>query len=193
MQLSLFLALLPLAFGAPIITPRAGQVIPGKYIIKLKSDVATAVADKVHDLLEKEPEHTWDFGGFSGFGVEVSDKIIKLIADLDIVSTCMAENDMCKANSEQVDYVEKDAIIQTQFEEVNLQARTYVTQSSATWGLGRISHVSKGTSTYVYDDSVGANTCAYVIDTGIYTAHPEFEGRKFCTGSLLLHIKLMNT
>jgi subtilisin family serine protease len=52
-----------------------------------------------------------------------------------------------------------------------------VTQSSATWGLGRISHVNKGSSSYVYDDSAGSGTCAYVIDTGIYTAHPEFEGR----------------
>jgi subtilisin family serine protease len=58
-----------------------------------------------------------------------------------------------------------------------LQKKTLVTQSSATWGLGRISHVNKGSSSYVYDDSAGSGTCAYVIDTGIYTAHPEFEGR----------------
>lgn len=61
---------------------------------------------------------------------------------------------------------------------LNLEKKTYVTQGSSTWGLGRISHVSKGTSSYTYDDSAGANTCAYVIDTGIYTAHAEFEGRK---------------
>lgn len=79
---------------------------------------------------------------------------------------------------EQVEYVEKDAIVKAVFEEEErLVKKAYVTQSSATWGLGRISHVNKGSSSYTYDDSAGANTCAYVIDTGIYTAHPEFEGR----------------
>lgn len=38
-------------------------------------------------------------------------------------------------------------------------------------GIARISHRSKGSTTYVYDDSAGAGTCAYIIDTGIYTAH----------------------
>jgi subtilisin family serine protease len=52
-----------------------------------------------------------------------------------------------------------------------------LTQTNATWGLGRISHSEKGSSTYLYDPSAGTGTCAYIIDTGIYTAHPEFEGR----------------
>ncbi|RYO92862.1 hypothetical protein DL764_008066 [Monosporascus ibericus] len=34
-----------------------------------------------------------------------------------------------------------------------------------------------GTADYVYDDSAGEGTYAYVIDSGIYTAHPDFEGR----------------
>lgn len=76
----------------------------------------------------------------------------------------------------QVEYIEQDAIVKANLGE--LQSRAYVTQSSATWGLGRISHVNKGSSSYTYDDSAGVNACAYVIDTGIYTAHPEFEGRK---------------
>jgi subtilisin family serine protease len=160
MRLSLLLAVLPLAFAAPIITPRAGQVIPGKYIIKLKNDALQALVSEALDLLDDEPEHKWDFGGFKGFGAKISDDLVEKIAALP-----------------GVEYVEKDAIIQANFGDVQLQARTYVTQSSATWGLGRISHVSAGTSTYVYDDSAGANTCAYVIDTGIYTTHSEFEGR----------------
>ncbi|KAF2657879.1 subtilisin-like serine protease-like protein PR1A [Lophiostoma macrostomum CBS 122681] len=160
MHLSILLAALPLAFAAPIITPRAGQIIPGKYIIKLKNDAVQALASEALDLLDSEPEHKWDFGGFKGFGAEISDEIVEKIAALP-----------------GVEYIEKDAIVQANFGDIELQARTYVTQTSATWGLGRISHVSPGTSTYVYDDSAGTDTCAYVIDTGIYTAHPEFEGR----------------
>lgn len=80
----------------------------------------------------------------------------------------------------QVEYVEKDAIVKAFDDEqiLDLAKKTYVTQSSSTWGLGRISHVNSGVSSYTYDDSAGTNTCAYVIDTGIYTSHPEFEGRK---------------
>lgn len=60
----------------------------------------------------------------------------------------------------------------------DVEKRAYVTQSSSTWGLGRISHIAKGISSYTYDSTAGAGSCVYVIDTGIYTAHPEFEGRK---------------
>lgn len=44
-------------------------------------------------------------------------------------------------------------------------------------GLGRISHVAKGNTTYAYDSSAGEGTCSYIIDTGILTTHPDFEGR----------------
>jgi hypothetical protein len=52
-----------------------------------------------------------------------------------------------------------------------MSINAYVTQSSPPWGLGRISHRS-GTTSYVYDNSAGSGTCAYIVDTGIYTAHP---------------------
>jgi subtilisin family serine protease len=52
-----------------------------------------------------------------------------------------------------------------------------VTQSGAAWGLGRISHRQKGATNYIYDSSAGSGTYAYVIDTGIYTQHQDFEGR----------------
>lgn len=58
-----------------------------------------------------------------------------------------------------------------------IEKKALTTQSGATWGLGRISHVSKGSTSYIYDTTAGSGTCAYIIDTGIYTAHPEFEGR----------------
>jgi len=61
--------------------------------------------------------------------------------------------------------------------ENTLEKKAYVTQTGATWGISRVSHVNPGSSTYVYDESAGVDTCAYVIDTGIYTAHPDFEGR----------------
>lgn len=46
------------------------------------------------------------------------------------------------------------------------------------WGLARISRQSnQDLGTYYYDTSAGAGVTAYVIDTGINTAHTEFGGR----------------
>jgi subtilisin family serine protease len=55
--------------------------------------------------------------------------------------------------------------------------RTLQTQTPGIWGLGRISHHAKSISSYIYDSTAGQNTCVYVIDTGINTAHVEFGGR----------------
>ncbi|KAF2690016.1 subtilisin-like serine protease-like protein PR1A [Lentithecium fluviatile CBS 122367] len=167
MRFEVLLALLPVAIAAPVLTPRAGTVVPNKYIVKFKdSEISTAVESAL-SLLPKAPAHIYGFGKFKGFAAEFDESVLKLIKALP-----------------SVEYIEKDAIITAYDDEAlleqakaTLEKKTYVTQSSSTWGLGRISHVNKGTSSYTYDDSAGADTCSYVIDTGIYTAHPEFEGR----------------
>lgn len=68
-------------------------------------------------------------------------------------------------------------MVQANLGEVELEKKAYVTQSSSTWGLARVSRKTRGGTSYTYDDSAGAGTCSYVIDTGISTTHPEFEGR----------------
>lgn len=52
-----------------------------------------------------------------------------------------------------------------------------VTQNNAEWGLGRISHRQSPSSQYVYDDSAGRGTYAYVVDSGININHQQFGGR----------------
>lgn len=44
-------------------------------------------------------------------------------------------------------------------------------------GLGSISSRTSGSTRYVYDDSAGSGTYAYVVDTGILTSHTQFGGR----------------
>lgn len=61
--------------------------------------------------------------------------------------------------------------------EIYFEKKTYVAQAPSTWGLARISNQDRGNTLYTYDDSAGSGTCVYVIDTGIATSHPEFEGR----------------
>ncbi|CAL3972905.1 unnamed protein product, partial [Diplocarpon coronariae] len=67
-----------------------------------------------------------------------------------------------------VSYVEKDTKVTTQ---------GLTTQKDATWGLGAISHKAQDSTSYVYDSTAGSGVTVYVVDTGIYTDHSEFEGR----------------
>lgn len=60
-------------------------------------------------------------------------------------------------------------------------ASKLVTQTYAPWGLARISNREQLTastfSKYRYDDRGGAGVTAYVVDSGIYVEHDDFEGR----------------
>jgi subtilisin family serine protease len=71
-------------------------------------------------------------------------------------------------NGKQVEYIQQDAEVHSQ----DIQF-----EDGAPWGLGRISHTEKGSTTYAFDSSAGEGTCSYVIDTGILVTHSEFEGR----------------
>ena len=65
-----------------------------------------------------------------------------------------------------VDFVEEDARVESS-----------VTQSGATWGIDRIDQRSRPLSgTYNYT-STASNVNAYIIDTGILPAHPQFGTR----------------
>jgi serine protease len=50
-------------------------------------------------------------------------------------------------------------------------------QSSATWGLDRIDETARALDGLYHYASAGSGVHAYVIDTGIYAAHPDFGGR----------------
>ncbi|EGP86979.1 subtilisin-like protease, partial [Zymoseptoria tritici IPO323] len=61
-----------------------------------------------------------------------------------------------------------------------------VEQSPAEYGLVRISRRTTGGSTYTYDESAGAGSTVYVIDTGVNTAHEDFGGRAVVGASFVL-------
>ncbi|KJZ76728.1 Cuticle-degrading protease [Hirsutella minnesotensis 3608] len=160
MKLSILLAILPAVLAAPsaerdelapLKAPQnAKQLIEGKYIVKFKDGVSLQAVDSTLSSFTSKAEHVYTniLRGFAG----------KLTADE--VKTLRARPD--------VDFIEQDAIF---------TINAIVQQPGATWGLARISSRQRGGSTYSYDDSAGAGTCAYVIDTGVEASHPEFEGR----------------
>jgi len=51
------------------------------------------------------------------------------------------------------------------------------TQDNATWGLDRIDQRSLPLDTRYTFDQTGAGVTAYIVDTGVYSAHNEFTGR----------------
>ncbi|KAI6085494.1 peptidase S8/S53 domain-containing protein [Hypoxylon rubiginosum] len=157
MRTATALALLPLALAAPskratpapVIKPRGAQLVDGKYIVKMKAE---ANADSVQSSIQSvssDADFVYNSSKFKGFAGSLSAEELE---DL--------------KNNDDVDFIEQDAV-------VTIQA----TQEGADWGLARLSSSDAGSTTYTYDDTAGEGTCAYVIDTGIYVDHEDFEGR----------------
>ncbi|KAB8737529.1 hypothetical protein FH972_026488 [Carpinus fangiana] len=158
MRYSLSLLAAAGAMAAPIIAPRDAEapIIPGKYIVVLKNDAAsdvltTSMNHVISVLGANTPQHVYNMEGFKGYAITAEDALINSIKDL-----------------AEVDYIEPDTIVRT---------KALTSQTGAPWGLGRISHRAKGSTTYIYDNTAGAGTYSYIIDTGIYTSHPDFGGR----------------
>ncbi|KEY70560.1 hypothetical protein S7711_02714 [Stachybotrys chartarum IBT 7711] len=159
----LFASILPLASGLPT-SLQGGTVIPGRYIVTLRPDVvAPQVASHVswvHDVQarsihrrdEQGVDKVWT-GLFKGYSGEFDEATVAEIAQQGEVAA--------------IEAVQVVELYET------------VTQTSAPWGLGSISHRTPDWEEYVYDDSAGEDMWAYVIDSGVNTDHVEFEGRAF--------------
>ncbi|KAG6001242.1 hypothetical protein E4U43_001378, partial [Claviceps pusilla] len=159
----LLLPLLPLALAAPakpsppaaqatpapLLVPRA-PVIANKYIVKYKPTFSTTTADHTLEQLSAGADRVYEtiFRGFSGTLNESTVEALRQHPD--------------------VEYIEKDAIF---------TVNGFVEQTGAPWGLNRVSHHAGRGTDYVYDDSAGAGTCSYIIDTGVDDSHADFEGR----------------
>lgn len=94
MKLSVLLAILPvvLALPAPVIIPRAGAPIPGKFIVKMKNQNLENLINTALKLLKKDPAHVYKFGGFGGFAAEMSDDIVELLRNLPGVSIFLLQD-----------------------------------------------------------------------------------------------------
>ncbi|KAI0474004.1 peptidase S8/S53 domain-containing protein [Xylariaceae sp. FL0804] len=75
-----------------------------------------------------------------------------------------------------VAHVEQDKIIHLS-NDLAASDFTPTVQHGADWGLASLSSAGPGGSEYLYDAPAGADTYAYVIDTGCRTSHADFGGR----------------
>jgi len=98
--------------------------------------------------------HTFDIGTLIGYS-----------------AVLLKDNLAIELEHANVRYIEADQV-------VTINDDDYETQKGATWGIDRIDQSALPLDgTYSYFGSAGANVVAYVIDTGVFLTHSEFEGR----------------
>lgn len=127
---------------------RAGDVIPGKYIV---------VAEQGRDA---ESVARWQ----GKRDAQMLDLVNGFAAKLDAAQL------RALRSSDRVAYVEPDRV-------VTADATQTMDSAGEPWGLDRIDQRTRpGSRTYTYN-ATGAGVTAYVVDTGIATSHPQFGGR----------------
>lgn len=136
----------------------AQSVIPDKWIVTLKPGLTKReVDDHLHWVggihrRSLEERAGLDVGSLPGIEKEYSVGDFKWYAGgFDAVTVALIK----KAPA--VKYVEPDRLV---------SIGATATQTNAPWGLGRISHVEKGSTDYIYDGRAGEGTFGYTIDSG---------------------------
>lgn len=167
------LLLLALFAGAALAAPFTPSLAPlvvgtetveGEYIVRLKASVgAEAHAQHLEEVAGVLAQHNGTLmhnyenlaPSFRGYAVRLGDDGIAVL----------------RASAD-VEYVEANQVVRAVG---NVKCET---QEGATWGLVRTAEKSlKITGAYTYSDVAGEEVDAYVIDTGIYLEHNDFQGR----------------
>jgi len=179
-------AALPLVLAAPLLERRGANVVPNKYIVVMKKDGIHS-ASTFHTLgggaiKDVQMDHKYEIGTFKGFAATLSSSQLnalqsdKNVAYIEPVGYAHISVPKTKSHTDDDDEEEEDDDEDDE-DDKNKKGTEGVTESGAPWGLGRISHRNKGVSDYIYDSSAGEGSCVYIVDTGIYADHSEFEGR----------------
>jgi subtilisin family serine protease len=132
----------------------ASQVVPGQYVVVFKDAVARpgALAQALLREHGGSLRHTYT-RALKGFAARLSDGAVAALRRHPLVA-----------------YVEPDQI-------VTLAGTQTMDANGDPWGLDRIDQRALPLSgTYTYT-ATGAGVHVYIIDSGIWTMHPEFEGR----------------
>jgi subtilisin family serine protease len=126
---------------------RAGDVIPGQYIVVVEQGRDAASVAQWQDA-----RHAQMLEVINGFAAKLNAAQVRALR-----------------SSERVAYVEPDRVVTAD--------TTQSLVGGEPWGIDRIDQRARPlSSTYTYN-ATGAGVYAYVVDTGIQTSHPQFGGR----------------
>ncbi|KAF9104530.1 hypothetical protein BGX27_010059 [Mortierella sp. AM989] len=152
-------ACLALVQAAPLVYHTPGhELIPDSYIVVLKHGVSAksfkpkfdAIARRQNKRGVKSKIHR-QYTAMHGFHASLNKAALRELQDSDDVA-----------------YIEQDAVVRINAEQAG----------PSSWGLTRVSERNLDLSQpYVYANDAGEGVTAYVIDTGVYTEHSDFEGR----------------
>ncbi|KAF9164496.1 hypothetical protein DFQ26_001387 [Actinomortierella ambigua] len=185
-----FMAVSSTVDGAGVfVQPKVGTPIPGKYIVMLKQ--GTAAIDSFETKFNEMSRRNRVPNAPGGGRRRKFAKIAERLEELNGFTIVDGEDDLQELLSlDEVNYIEQDAtlkVIPDVIADAKPAPRNGTWENLPNWGLLRISQrkrvkdecVNQRCATYKYPKKAGAGITAYVIDTGIQTSHPEFEGRAY--------------
>jgi len=142
--------------GAAVLPPSDDSAQTNSYIAVLKPVTGvSAASDVVGQAAAQQQASVGDpvtIGSFTAVPLEGTQAAIDAIA-----------------NIPQIAYIEPNYKVRT--------TAIIKQQNPPNWGLARLSSHVPGAKNYFYDDRAGEGSFAYIIDTGVLTTHPDFEGR----------------
>ncbi|KAL3897633.1 MAG: hypothetical protein SGCHY_003281 [Lobulomycetales sp.] len=140
-----------------------------KYIVVLNENLNFVQENDHFDRLDAilssfapgtKPQRIHKFGNFHGYTLDIPESLVSPISQLDGVK-----------------YVEKD---QTGRIEAPFEAEVITQNSPPSWGISRVSareKWQKGDPYFYQKNHSGKGSTVYVIDTGVFANHSDFEGR----------------
>jgi len=156
----IFLGLLSLSNGLQL--SKVLEPVENEYIVQFNNNVSLTHRQDHMNLVSTTSQifKRYDFPGFSGYAAKINDThALQTILDSPIVQ-------IVEQNGKVHLFDTRD------------QPNSCVTQTSATWGLVRTSIEDlRLTGEYTYLDGVGEGITGYILDTGVYIEHNDFEGR----------------
>jgi len=130
-------------------TQKAGDVIPGSYIVTVKGGIDPAAVASGRTAETRQVYRQ----AINGFSAKLSDSQVAKLRSMKRVAAVEADRMVTTAATQTLD------------------------ANGDPWGLDRIDQRNRPLSrTYAYN-TTASNVTAYVIDTGLTPSHPEFGGR----------------
>lgn len=146
---------------SPVSAPVSANAIPNKYIVVLKEGISEEEIAKhmewatkaLREAISHEASQLLSFliDAFNGYLGYMPPAFVEFLKKLPVV-----------------EFVEQDSV---------MHVNEFDVQKDAPWGLSRVSQRTSTSTDYFYDTDGGKGVTAYIIDTGIKTEHPDFEGR----------------